>query len=169
MVIASAFRLLFGFTQPVDRRTYVVTGVTLMAVKPTRLAFDVAAQPEPLRELSPYPFVYSGHLEGTFTSERGEFVLVPDDQGGTTLEGSTWYRMSLFPEPYWTLWTDVLIQAIHLRVLRHLKVAVESDVARSATATPAARPVSPHAPLELLPNVGYDDVVEPLRPHGVYP
>ena len=95
--------------------------------EPKRLAFDVVAQPEPLRELSPYPFVYSDHLEGSFTSERGEFVLHRTPKGGTILEGSTWYQLSLFPEPYWTLWSDYLIGAIHMRVLRHVKTTVEKS------------------------------------------
>ena len=93
--------------------------------EPVRLAFDVTGQPEPLRELSPYPVVYSDHLDGSFLSKRGEFVLRPAAEGGTILEGSTWYELSLMPEPYWTLWTDFLIRTIHLRVLEHVKATVE--------------------------------------------
>ena len=93
--------------------------------EPRKLAFDVTSQPEPLRELSPYPYVYSNHLDGSFTSKRGEFVLKPGPEGGTILEGSTWYQLSLFPGPYWTLWSDFLIRAIHLRVLDHVKTTVE--------------------------------------------
>ncbi len=93
--------------------------------EPRRLAFDVIGQPEPLHELSPYPAIFPDHSDGMFTSQRGEFVLRPAD-GGTILEGSTWYRLSLFPESYWTLWSDFLIHAIHQRVLEHVKTTVES-------------------------------------------
>ena len=93
--------------------------------EPRRLAFDVASQPEPLRELSPYPYVRINHLEGSIRVHRGEFRLSPSAGGGTVLEGTTWYDLSLFPEAYWTLWSDAMIHAIHLRVLRHIRSEVE--------------------------------------------
>ena len=44
--------------------------------EPTRLAFDVARQPPPLREWSPYRTVYPPHLDGFLTTTRGEFRLI---------------------------------------------------------------------------------------------
>lgn len=49
----------------------------------------------------------------------------PDLEGGTILEGTTWYTLSLFPQTYWALWSDTMIRAIHLRVLRHIKTETE--------------------------------------------
>lgn len=92
---------------------------------PRHLAFDVEKQPEPLRELSPYPVVYADHLEGSLSSRRGEFRLSPAADGGTRLEGTTWYELSMFPEIYWQLWTDSLIHTVHGRVLRHIKHEAE--------------------------------------------
>ena len=95
--------------------------------EPRRLAFDVTDQPAPLRELSPYPRVFADHLHASVTSRRGEFLPRPDAGGGTTLEGRTWYSLSLFPVTYWSVWTDLSIRAIHLRVLNHIKTLTEAE------------------------------------------
>lgn len=89
---------------------------------PRRLSFDVASQPPPMQEWSPYKDVHPPHLDGYLVSRRGEFRLVPLDGGRRTrLEGSTWYTLELFPASYWTVWSDGLIHAIHGRVLAHIK------------------------------------------------
>ena len=88
---------------------------------PHRLAFDVRSQPEPMREMSPYSRVHAPHLVDGLVSKRGEFRLVRLESGGTRLEGSTWYTLSLWPQWYWRLWSDAIIHRIHLRVLEHVK------------------------------------------------
>ncbi len=98
--------------------------------EPRTLSFDVTEQPAPLRELTPYPRVFADHLHGSVTSRHGEFLLRPDPGGGTTLEGYTWYSLSLFPVTYWSIWTVLSIRAIHMRVLNHIKSVTESDVTR---------------------------------------
>lgn len=95
--------------------------------EPRRLSFDVTEQPAPLRELTPYPRVFADHLHGSVTSRRGEFLLRPDAGGGTILEGRTWYSLSLFPVSYWSLWTDLSIHAIHMRVLNQIKAVTEAE------------------------------------------
>lgn len=101
-----------------------------------RLSFDVAAQPRPLHEWSPYADVAPPHLDGYFRSRRGEFRLVPLAGGRTRLEGSTWYEMRLEPAAYWVLFGDLLIGRIHGRVLRHIRAVAEADVRHGAPATP---------------------------------
>ncbi len=96
--------------------------------EPRLLAFDVIEQTEPLRELSPYPAVYADHLDGGLLSRRGEFRITPLGEGRTSLEGSTWYDLTLYPESYWRLWTDPIIRAIHLRVLRQIKTQSEREM-----------------------------------------
>jgi uncharacterized membrane protein YhaH (DUF805 family) len=93
---------------------------------PRRLAFDVKSQPRPMHEWSPYRDLHPPHLDGTMRSRRGEFRLVALPGGRTRLEGSTWYELQLDPQPYWSIWSDMLIHQIHTRVLRHIKSEVES-------------------------------------------
>ncbi len=87
----------------------------------TRLAFDVVHSPDPLRELTPFARISPPHLDGYLRSERGEFRLVALPGGRTRLEGSTWYRLKLAPEPYWQVISDALIHRIHLRVLQQIR------------------------------------------------
>jgi hypothetical protein len=54
-------------------------------------------------------------------SRRGEFLLVPLTGGRTRLEGRTWYQLEMFPQAYWTLWSDAIIHRIHRRVLAHIR------------------------------------------------
>ena len=92
---------------------------------PGRLAFDVASQPPPMHELSPYRHVHPPHLDGYLRCRRGEFRLVRLANGRTRLEGSTWYEFEMYPQDYWTLWSDGAIHRIHLRVLEHIKRLAE--------------------------------------------
>jgi uncharacterized membrane protein YhaH (DUF805 family) len=93
--------------------------------EPTRLAFDVASSPPPMHEWSPYATVHAPHLLDGLRSRRGEFRLLPLAGGRTRLEGRTWYELDMAPQPYWTLWSDALIHAIHGRVLAHIKARAE--------------------------------------------
>ncbi|CAM2011017.1 SRPBCC family protein [Acanthopleuribacter pedis] len=93
---------------------------------PHHLRFRVTEQPIPMKELSPYRNVHPPHLEGYFESERGEFVLIPLENGGTRVLGTTWYRHDMEPIRYWSWWTDYTIHQIHDRVLRHLKTVIEA-------------------------------------------
>lgn len=92
-----------------------------------RLGFDVAAQPHPMREWSPYAEVRPAHLEGFFRSRRGEFRLTALSGGRTRLEGTTWYEQDIWPQSYWKPWSDHLIHSIHRRVLEHIRSEAEKD------------------------------------------
>lgn len=94
--------------------------------EPRLLAFDVASQPRPMDELSPYGAVHAPHLDGFLRSERGEFRLIPLPGGRTRLVGTTVYRNRMWPQAYWRRWSDPIIHAIHLRVLRHVKTEAEA-------------------------------------------
>lgn len=93
--------------------------------EPRRLAFDVASQPAPMHETSPYRHVYAPHLIDGLVSRRGEFRLTELPGGRTRLEGSTWYQLDIAPQAYWSLYADALIGAIHDRVLAHVKRLAE--------------------------------------------
>ena len=92
-----------------------------------RLSFDVAEQPKPMQEWSPYADIAPPHLDGYFRSRRGEFRLVALPGGRTRLEGSTWYEMRLQPAAYWVLYGDAIISRIHGRVLRHIRATTEAE------------------------------------------
>jgi len=89
--------------------------------KPHRLRFSVAAQPEPMEELTPYPHIDTPHLHGYLRSQEGELRLTALPGGKTLLEGTTWYTDKIWPSRYWQVWSDLMIHHIHLRVLNHIK------------------------------------------------
>ena len=88
--------------------------------QPSRLSFDVIQQPPTMEEWSPYK-ITPPHVTRSFRSRRGEFRLEALDGGGTRLEGSTWYELDLYPQIYWSLWSDWLLHDIHRQVLEHIK------------------------------------------------
>lgn len=103
---------------------------------PHRLAFDVVENPPPMQEWSPYPNLDVPHLHDTFLSNRGQFVL-REQNGKTILEGTTWYTQALWPDAYWSLWTNAIIHRIHLRVLHHIRERAEGEPPRlTRPATP---------------------------------
>ena len=97
--------------------------------EPRLLKFSVTSNPPPMQEWTPYEDVHPPHLEGFFVSNGGQFRLEPLANGGTRLEGTTWYRHSLWPASYWKLWSDEIIHRIHLRVLRHIERLAEAEPA----------------------------------------
>ncbi len=92
---------------------------------PNRLAFDVTGQPPVMTEWNPWRAVDAPHLQNTLRSRRGEFLLTPLPDGGTRLQGTTWYTLDMAPQLYWTTWSDTLIHEIHLRVLNHIAAEAE--------------------------------------------
>jgi hypothetical protein len=93
---------------------------------PRRLSFDVTSQPDPMRELSPYRDLSPPHLATGFRAVRGEFRLTRLPGGRTRLSGSTWYRLAIQPESYWSLWAEGFVGAIHHRVLEHIRREAEA-------------------------------------------
>jgi hypothetical protein len=87
---------------------------------PGLLKFSVDSNPAPLDEWTPYERVTPPHLRGFLVSQGGQFLLTPLPGGRTRLEGTTWYRHSMWPASYWRLWSDHIIHQIHLRVLRYI-------------------------------------------------
>jgi len=87
---------------------------------PRLLKFSVSSNPPPLAEWTPYESITPPHLRGFLVSQGGQFRLVPLPGGRTLLEGTTWYRHSMWPAAYWKLWSDHIIHTIHLRVLRYI-------------------------------------------------
>lgn len=79
-----------------------------------------------MEEWSPYSHIHPPHLHGFLVSNGGQFLLTPLPNGGTRLEGATWYHHGLWPAAYWRLWSDPIIHQIHMRVLTHIRAEAES-------------------------------------------
>ena len=92
---------------------------------PFHLAFDVAAQPPSMQELSPWD-IHPPHVDTLLRSQRGEFKITPLPDGTTRLEGTTWYTIGASPAWYWQLWTDPILHAIHRRVLESIAEHAQS-------------------------------------------
>jgi len=93
--------------------------------EPRLLKFSVTSNPAPMEEWTPYSHIDPPHLHGFLVSEGGQFLLTPLADGGTRVEGTTWYRHGLWPARYWRMWSDAIIHRIHLRVLRHIRDEAE--------------------------------------------
>ncbi|GAA4505626.1 hypothetical protein GCM10023172_33740 [Hymenobacter ginsengisoli] len=125
-----------GLDPATGRRTLVcrysqgLAHLPVLAWQPGRqLTFAVppADMPAPMHELSPYPQVHAPHLHGYFQVDSGTFRLRPLPGGRTLLEARTVYRHRIGPRPYWQLWSDYLLDAMHQRVLATLKAEAESQ------------------------------------------
>jgi hypothetical protein len=74
-----------------------------------------------MKEWSFYASLHPPHLDTLLRSQRGEFRLIRRADGGTHLEGRTWYELRASPPVYWKLWADAIIHRIHARVLAHIR------------------------------------------------
>lgn len=91
----------------------------LTFVKPNReLQFDVTTQPN-------HP-----EIIGHFELEKGQFLLEDNGNGTTTLVGTTWYKLNVYPICYYDRWTQDIIRHVHLRVMGHIKELAEASLAR---------------------------------------
>lgn len=70
------------------------------------------------------------HLRDYVRARRGEFRLVPLEDGRTQLEGSTWYELDMSPLAYWRPFADYMIHRIHERVLAHIQREVDFERAQ---------------------------------------
>jgi hypothetical protein len=115
-----------------ERRCEFSTGAFVEPITvwdaPRRLSFDVAKQPDPMRELSPWRHVIAPHMTNGFRAVRGEFRLTPLPGGRTRLAGSTWYLLRIHPRGYWALWADGFVETIHLRVLEQIRREAEAEM-----------------------------------------
>lgn len=93
---------------------------------PRLLRFDVSAQPATMDELSPYG-IHPPHLDNFMRSRQGQFLLTPLENGGTRLEGTTWYEHAIWPAHYWRIWSDFIVHRIHWRVLSHIQNLAETQ------------------------------------------
>jgi uncharacterized membrane protein YhaH (DUF805 family) len=121
---------IFGTGAGAERHCVFSTGAFVEPIEiwdePRRLKFSVTSNPAPMEEWTPYSRIEPTHLHGFLVSNGGQFLLTPLPNGGTRLEGTTWYRHTLWPATYWRLWSDEIIHRIHLRVLMHIRDDAEN-------------------------------------------
>ena len=112
-----------------ERRCVFSTGAFVEPIEvwdePHLLKFSVTSNPPPMQEWTPYSKIDTPHLKGFLVSNGGQFLLTALPDGRTRLEGTTWYRHSLWHAAYWRVWSDEIIHEIHMRVLRHIKTTTE--------------------------------------------
>lgn len=65
-------------------------------------------------------------LIGHLTPRRGQFVLLRNPDGTTSLKGSTWYTLHVRPGWYFDWWTRHIFRAVHLRVMDDVKRRAEA-------------------------------------------
>lgn len=87
--------------------------------EPHLLAFDVREQPPIMIETGLSGDFHPAHLN-YLRPESGEFRLFERD-GKTVIQGTTFYTHDIAPDWYWKIYSDAIIQRIHLRVLNHIK------------------------------------------------
>jgi hypothetical protein len=78
------------------------------------LTFDIVKSP-------PDPELL-GHLD----AHRGQFELLDNGDGSTTLVGRTWYTLRMRPAWYFDFWTHSIFRAVHLRVMHDVQRRAES-------------------------------------------
>jgi hypothetical protein len=77
------------------------------------LTFDITHQPRDPEIM--------GHIDIL----RGQFLLKDNGDGTTTLTGTSWYRLYVFPTWYYDLWAESLTRNVHLRVMEQIKYLSE--------------------------------------------
>lgn len=55
-----------------------------------------------------------------FVLRRGRLELLPDGRGGTTMRGTSWYELKVYPAWYFGPWCDAVVHHVHERVFRHM-------------------------------------------------
>jgi hypothetical protein len=79
------------------------------------LTFEIVEQP------------HDPELLGHLTLHRGQFQLIDNNDGTTTLIGRSWYTLHMRPLWYFDWWTRDVTSHVHLRVMEHIKTLAEGD------------------------------------------
>jgi hypothetical protein len=89
------------------------------------LRFEVLNTPPSMVELNPFGEVRAQHLSGFFEVEYGEFKMEVMPDGMTKLLGTSRYSHQFYPDAYWSLWTDKIVDDVHRRVMNRMKSRAE--------------------------------------------
>lgn len=78
------------------------------------LTFDITHQPRDPEIM--------GHIDIL----RGQFLLIDNGNGTTTITGNSWYKLYVFPVWYYDIWAKSITRNVHLRVMEHIKELSEN-------------------------------------------
>ncbi len=73
------------------------------------LTFDIVKMPE------------DPEIIGHINLKRGQFKLKDNGNGTTTLIGTSWYDLKVFPAWYYNIWAESITREVHLRAMKHIK------------------------------------------------
>jgi len=86
----------------------------LTVVEPGRkLTFEVTTQPN------------DSEVVNHIVLEKGQFDLQDNGDGTTTVIGTSWYKLNVYPICYYDLWVQDVVRHVHLRVMQHIKTLAE--------------------------------------------
>ncbi len=91
------------------------------------LEFKVISTPPSMKETNPFRHTDPPHLHGYYQCSEGQFRLEPLPHGKTKLTGTSWYGNRITPDFYWSLWTQSIVEHVHLRVMNVIKQRAEAD------------------------------------------
>ncbi|MBM9502577.1 hypothetical protein JWG44_20185 [Leptospira sp. 201903071] len=91
------------------------------------LKFKFVSPQVTMKETSFYGEVEPKHIRGKIWASFGEFRMVPISEGKVEIIATTRYVNDLGPKFYWKLWTDYLIDEMHLHVLQKIKLNLEAE------------------------------------------
>ena len=86
-----------------------------------KVKFHLNRQTIPMKELSPYDEVKAEHLHNYFKVNYGEIILEPINKTKTKMIAITSYEYQIAPKWYWQLWSNQIINKMHLHVLESFK------------------------------------------------
>ena len=103
-----------------ERRCLFTHGATfderIVRSRPDReLTFDVVRQPA------------DPEILGHAAVLRGQFLLHDNGDGTTTLTGTSWYRLYVYPAWYYDRWARAIASHVHTRVMGHIKALAEAE------------------------------------------
>jgi hypothetical protein len=85
-------------------------------ITPARLlTFEIVEQPS------------NPELLGHLILHRGQFQLIENNDGTTTLIGRSWYTLHMRPLWYFDWWTRDVTSHVHVRVMEHIKALAERN------------------------------------------
>ena len=79
------------------------------------LTFDIISQPRDPEMMN--------HLDLL----KGQFLLKDNGNGTTTVTGTSWYKLHVFPAWYYDLWAKSIVRNVHIRVMEHIKELSEKN------------------------------------------